>query len=110
MINDPRRAVVIAVGDELLAGDITDRNSGVIARALFEIAMGRGQETKIHGPGRSLADPRDFAFLQHTQESYLNGGGDVSDLVEQHRAPGRGLEDACARLVRPRERALRVAE
>ena len=35
MMDDPRRAVVIAVGDELIAGDLADGNSGVIARAKF---------------------------------------------------------------------------
>ncbi len=39
MIPDPRSAAVIAIGDELIAGVTTDRNSAEIAAALLELGI-----------------------------------------------------------------------
>lgn len=39
MIGDPRRAACVAVGDELVAGDYPDTNSGMVAARLAELGI-----------------------------------------------------------------------
>ena len=47
-------AEIIAIGDELLIGQVTDTNSGMIERYLGEIGVGVGQVTVVHDDAEQL--------------------------------------------------------
>lgn len=50
--------------------------------ALFEVAVGGGNDPDIHFDGAIAAHAFEFAFLEDAQEFGLDGGGDLADLVE----------------------------
>src|SRR5262245_54902562 len=51
--------------------------------ALFEIAVGSGENANIHFDGAVAAYPLEFAFLQHAQEFHLDRRRDFTDLIQQ---------------------------
>lgn len=52
------------------------------AYEFFEIAMGCGQHTYIHGNGPVAADKFDFALLQHSQQGDLNIRRQIQDFIQ----------------------------
>ena len=54
------------------------------------------------GPLAAAAHPADLPLLQHAQQLYLQGQGELADLVQKERAAVRLLEQPLARPVRAR--------
>src|SRR5205823_4279756 len=80
------------------------------AHFLAQVAVGGGDDARARHPRRGLADALVFAVLEDAQQLRLQLRGQLADLVEEERAFARILEVAGLRLLRARERALRVAE
>ena len=77
---------------------------------LVEPAVGGRDDARVDAARHVLADPADFAFLQHAQQLGLRARRELADLVEKQRAAVRFLEQAGALAHRAGERAARVAE
>ena len=66
--------------------------------ALFEVGIGGRQYAHVDGLRAVFADRHDLALLEEAQQLWLNVQGQVADLIEEQRAPGRRADQA--RLVR----------
>jgi len=75
-----------------------------------EVAVRRGDETRLDRARVRLPDPTDRARLEHAKEFWLRGEGKLADLVEKQRPPLRRLERSRPRRDRTGERAAGVAE
>src|SRR5258705_349544 len=96
-------------------GDRVDAEVEILAQLTLsqrglEIDVGRADETEVHVHEPVAADGTVFALLQHAQQLGLQVWGHLANLVEQERAALGHLEEAHLVGVRPRERALLVAE
>ena len=60
--------------------------------------MRRGDDADVDLDRRAAADARDLVPLEHAQELRLERGGQLADLVEEHRAAVGRLEEADAPL------------
>jgi nicotinamide-nucleotide amidase len=67
------KAAVVTVGDEILIGQITDTNSGYIAKALDKIGIGVFEMLSISDDRRHILDT--LAFLQNTVDVVIITGG-----------------------------------
>lgn len=67
------KAAVVTVGDEILIGQITDTNSGYIAKALDKIGIGVFEMLSISDDRRHILDT--LAFLQNRVEVVIITGG-----------------------------------
>src|SRR2546425_1022046 len=72
--------------------------------------IGGGDDPRGHADRLLAAERLDLSFLQRTQELRLCGEGKVDDLIEEKASARRQLELPVLSLMRPRERALLVAE
>lgn len=72
-MSEPRRAAVVAIGDELLRGDCTDSNSGEIARQLESLGIEVEQFLVLGDDRRLLA--RAFAELCSAHAIVVASGG-----------------------------------
>jgi nicotinamide-nucleotide amidase len=68
-----RRAEVVTVGDEILAGATTDTNSGFIARTLFEIGVAVRRVTQVPDLGHDIQEAVQAA-LQRARFVVVTGG------------------------------------
>src|SRR5690606_29424856 len=75
-----------------------------------EIAVRGGDEPHVGRPLAHVADATVPLLLDRLEDLRLHLEIDVADLVEEERAPVRGLEEADLRLLGARERAALVAE
>src|SRR4051794_36046657 len=69
----------------------------------FEIRVGGADQPHVSAAGRARAEALKFPGLQHAQELYLPGDGEIAELVEKERALVRRLEAPDAQLRRTRE-------
>jgi nicotinamide-nucleotide amidase len=67
------KAAVVTVGDEILIGQITDTNSGYIAKALDKIGIGVFEMLSISDDRRHILDT--LAFLQNRVDVVIITGG-----------------------------------
>jgi hypothetical protein len=96
-------------------GDDVDAEVEVLAEApglhLFvEVLVRRAHQAHVDPDRFAAAYRLDLAVLQRAQQLGLHLRPHVADLVEEHRAAVRGLEQAALRRHRAREGAARVAE
>lgn len=92
MTEDPRKAAVIAVGDELLAGDLSDGNSGVIARALLELGIETDRFLVVGDDRASL----ERAFVEHCNDYQIvvvtgGLGPTLDDVTREAAAAAAGV-------------------
>jgi len=71
-VNGKDVQAIVQIGPKRL---VTDR--------LLEVAVGRGDQTKIRSQGLAAAYPFEFAVLKDPQQSGLGFPGQVPDLVEK---------------------------
>src|SRR2546430_858667 len=76
----------------------------------LERDIGGGDDPRGHSDRPFAAERLDLSFLQDTQELRLRGEGQVDDLIEEKASALCQLELPFLSLMRPRERALLVAE
>lgn len=93
MIRDPRRAALVAIGDELLAGEVLDTNSGHVARALFEQGIEVDRVLQLPDQRASLAK----AFYDLCSEYRLvvacgGLGPTLDDVTREAAADAAGVE------------------
>src|SRR5439155_11397954 len=72
--------------------------------------IGGGDDPRGHSDRPLAAERLDLSFLQDTQELRLRGEGQVDDLIEEKASAFCQLELPLLSLMRPRERALLIAE
>src|SRR5215203_902876 len=63
-----------------------------LGNGLFEIVVGRRDDTDIHTLRSRRAYPFELPFLQHAKELDLHVRGEITDLVEKDRAAVSELE------------------
>jgi hypothetical protein len=68
-----------------------------------QIAIRRGEDTRVDGPRPVLADSPHLAFLQDAEQFDLHGRRYIADFVKEKRAAVRGLEETGAVLRGTRE-------
>lgn len=95
MTEDPRRAAVIAVGDELLSGDLVDQNSGVIARGLYDLGI-EAEHFLVLADDRAALERAFYEQCRDYQIVVVTGGlGPTQDDLTREAAAaaaGVGLE------------------
>ena len=75
-----------------------------------ELAVGGGDDADVDATRARVAERHHLALLQHAQQLRLHRRRHLADLVEQHRAARRRLEETALVVDRPGERATAVAE
>ena len=98
-----------------LDGDDVEAKEEVFAEllpfdALFEMAVGGGDDAHVHLDGAVAADAFQFALLEHAQQFGLDGGGNLADFVQQDGSAVGQFEPAFAFVESAGKRALFVAE
>ena len=78
--------------------------------ALAEWAIRRGDHADIHRDRLRPTDARDLPLLEYPQQLYLRARRDLTDLVEEERAPTREFEASDPSLGGPGERAFLMTE
>ena len=64
----------------------------IAGNALFEVAVGRGDDSHVQRQRPGAAEPLDLPLLEHAQQLDLHVGRQVADLVEKNRRVIRQLE------------------
>ena len=114
MIGEVRRAACVAVGDELLAGEFADTNSGEIARALAELGI-ECERFVVLGDDRAQLESTFYELCREYRIVVASGGiGPTLDDVTREAAAGaagvklelheptlQGLREMFARRNRP---------
>ncbi|OPZ76724.1 MAG: hypothetical protein BWY77_01837 [bacterium ADurb.Bin431] len=85
-------------------------SEGIAAHRLFQIAVGGGENARLHGDGLGAAEADELALLQHPQELDLGGGGQFPDLVEEYGSNPGQLETSRFLPFRAGESPLFMAE
>ncbi len=75
-----------------------------------QVTVGRGEEARLDRAVARLADAANGPRLQHSEQLRLRRERELSDLVEEHRAPLRRLEAADPRRHRAGEGSARMSE
>src|SRR5437879_3555985 len=76
----------------------------------LEIAVGRRYDARVHGDRAIAAQSADLSLLDHPQQLRLRGERQLTDLVQEQRAPCSRLERTLAEHVRAGEGAALVPE
>ena len=80
-------------------------------RAPLQILVAGRDHAHVEVDHLFAADPAKRAILERSEQRFLSGRGEISDLVEKDRsAIGRGLDVAAVAFARAGERALFVTE
>jgi hypothetical protein len=83
---------------------------GALADGLAQVLVGGRDDAHVHLAGHVAAQGLDLVVLEHAQQRGLEVRGHVADLVQEHGAPGGGLEQADLVAVGPGEGPALVAE
>ena len=78
--------------------------------ALFQVAIGSGDDADIHLDGAVAADAFKFTFLQNAQKLGLQGGRNFADLVQEDGATMGEFKAAFAFVHRAGKSTLFMAE
>lgn len=78
--------------------------------SILEVLVSRCDHSHVDTDRRLATDAVKLAFGQHAQQARLQRRGHVADLVEKQRAAVGLFEATATQRIRPRERALLVAE
>src|SRR5207244_13601331 len=76
----------------------------------LEIAVGRRYDARVHGDRAIAAQSADLSLLDHPQQLRLRGERQLTDLVQEQRAPCSRLERTLAEHVRTGEGAALVPD
>lgn len=77
-------AEIIVIGDELLIGQVTDTNSGMIARYLNQIGINIGRTTAVHDDAQAITAALDEAFARTNLVLMTGGLGPTKDDITKH--------------------------